>query len=137
MYKAFIVITLSFATIITVGATIAQPSIESYQELFVSQGLGLGAYSLETGVAFGGSIEDIDRCVCSNNELVEIGSPKGGTFIKDRTTKVYDKNNFDEGKMVVGLASGQSACIKLKISITGLQCKLDKIAPVIQIVGTN
>ena len=54
------------------------------------------------GHFFGGKIESIDSCTCSEGEkYVTIKGSFGGTFIYD-SAKLYRHNHVEEGKMSIG-----------------------------------
>ena len=74
-----------------------------------------GAISFST--PFGGRVTFIQKCTCLNNgdlirqkELVYVGSPKGGAFIKDLSTRVYKHNSVSTGNWVLGLAGMSEGC---------------------------
>lgn len=66
---------------------------------------------------FGGKVTFIINCTCvvsgdlaRQKKLVYIGQPKGGTFTKDLTTRVYMNHAVSVGNWVLGLAGMSQTC---------------------------
>lgn len=89
------------------------------------------------GVPFGGLVLFTIPCTCNappTDQLVFVGPPKGGAFMKVATTRVYPKYIVAPGKYVLGLASPAPGICRVFI---GLTCIPVGGSPKMIIVGTS
>jgi hypothetical protein len=89
---------------------------------------------------FGGKVTSVLICTCVNNgdavrqkKLVYVSSPRGGTFIKDLTTRVYRNNAVSMGNWVVGLAGTTEQCWEQ----VGKACQEIGQGKLMRMVGTS
>ena len=80
---------------------------------YSSQVLAFSSIGFNT--PFGGKVTMTMKCTCNNDQggqkiLVYVGSPKGGTFIKNLATRVYKNNAVSMGNWVLGLAGTNEQC---------------------------
>lgn len=98
---------LAISLVIILGA-----SVLILRQSFALSLPGVSLPGLSSNISFGGKIENSDRCdsICGEKfqgHLIHVGSPKGGDFVNDFSTKVYKENDFSKGNYVVGLAKNQ------------------------------
>lgn len=78
---------------------------------------GAFSFSFSFFTPFGGRVTYTQDCTCINNgdkarqkKIVYVSSPRGGTFTKDSSTKVYKYNAVSSGNWVLGLAGMSEGC---------------------------
>ncbi len=119
----------SIATVL-LAASLVSPSLTSNLKLSL---LGAGT----AGVPFGGLVFFTIPCTCNappTDQLIFVGPPKGGAFMKVATTRVYRKYVIAPGKYVLGLASPAPGICRVFV---GLTCIPVGGGPKIIIVGTS
>lgn len=109
--------------------------------MFVSISLtSLPSFGGSGGGVFGGQITDKISCTCSMSTLIKVGSPKGGTFIKTATSKVYDHKALDINNYVLGnTKSSKATCNRLEYdpATRTVRCKRKGSGNVIDKIGTS
>ncbi len=84
---------------------------------------------------FGGNVEELFYCNCSNNWYVKVGSPRGGDFIKqDGVTEAYACEGLEEGDWILGMSTGETAECKV---VVGKQCVVVHTGLMIDYYGTS
>jgi hypothetical protein len=120
------------------------PQTASDSELTIQKLLAPGV----NGIPFGGRVTGIESCDPYNppcfcggaEELITVGSPRGGTFAKNMNTRIYDFDDWSVGNWVLGLAHFyDDTCFVQIIGPEGecLYCLSIGSGPEINIMGTS
>ena len=95
---------------------------------------------LSMNTPFGGRVLFTMSCSCNTNgdsarqkTLVMVGSPSNAMFIKDMTTRVYQKNSVSMSNWVLGLAGQSEGCSQQ----VGYYCTQIGQGKLIKMVGTS
>ncbi len=86
-------------------------------------------------LGFGGQVEDVITCTCSDNIAIVVGTPTPGVFIWEPTTTIYEHYSlFSTGSWTLGTYTTGGVCLE----ISGPDC-IQFVSPdgIIDSVGTS
>lgn len=103
--------------------------------LLIIASFGVKTVSSRALLGFGGQIEDVMICDCSENIAIVVGTPTPGVFMYEPTTVLYEYYNlFTTGSWALGTYTPGGVCLE----ISGPDCTpLANPTGTIDSVGTS
>ena len=83
---------------------------------------------------FGGTVDTLFYCDCSNNWYVKVGSPHGGEYIKNNSTQTYDCEGLSAGEWILGMSTESMEDCEI---VTPTGCDVVHSGEVIEYYGSS
>ena len=83
---------------------------------------------------FGGIVEELVYCDCTENWYVKVGDPHGGDYIKNDSTETYDCEPLAQGEWILGMSTENMEDCEIEVDE---ECEVVHSGEIIEYYGSD